>query len=58
MSLKKTEEHYKYVIETLIKEITEDPSMGNLSSDVLETLEATWKKKLLETGCYTPSNNP
>jgi hypothetical protein len=39
MSLKATEEFYKYVITQVLKEIGEDPQMTNISSDAATYLE-------------------
>jgi hypothetical protein len=44
MSLKATEEFYKYVITQVIKEIGEDPQMSNISSDATQFLEKVVKK--------------
>ena len=39
MSLKATEEFYKYVITQVMKEIGDDPQMNNISAEAIQYLD-------------------
>lgn len=42
MSLKSTEEFYKFVISQVVKEIGEDPQTNNISGEAIEYLEKVY----------------